>query len=265
MELGKIIRRAVKAFSDALYLEHIKCLSCGRDLPKLNNNDLCDECRKGLVYNNGKTCVKCGKNVFGNAQYCLICKQNARSFTKARAPFLYCGMIAKLVKKFKYNNAPYMASSLAWWLVNEYIKSDFEVDVVVPVPMHEGKKSVRGYNQAELLAREFCKITKLPIDTTHLIKVENTSTQTAKTREQRMQLEGVYVLTDKKFFKGKRVLLIDDVMTTCSTMSACAEALNASVVYGLALAHTRTRLHCQGLPENLANKKYVAQLSQKEK
>lgn len=256
-KLKRVIHKLSNMFIDTLFPEHIKCLGCGKDLHKLNMYDVCDKCKKELEFNNGRTCARCGKNVFGQASFCFNCKNTERHFDKARAPLLYTGLTARLIKRFKYNNAPYLASTLARFLVNEYIKSDFEVDIVVPVPMNVEKERRRGYNQAELLAKEFCKLTDLPIDTEHLIKTVDTDTQTHKSREEREELDNIYKLTDRNFFKGKRVLLIDDVITTGSTLDACAKTLRASKVYGLALAHSKSRIRQAGNLSALKDKKFI--------
>lgn len=257
MKIKKILVKLGNMFADSLYVEHIKCLVCGVDLPKMNIYDVCDKCKGELAFNNGRRCARCGKNLLGQANYCFACKNTERHFDKAVTPFLYSGAVAMLVKRMKYHNCPYLARTFARWLAQEYAKSDFEVDVVVPVPMHAEKLKKRGYNQAELLAEEFCKITKLPLDKTHLIKLENTTTQTAKNFAERSKVEDIYKVTERNFFKGKKVLVIDDVITTGATLDACAKALRASKVYGLAVANTRTRLKkCETL-EQLKDKKYM--------
>ncbi len=252
-----LYNKACKAITNALFPEHIKCLGCGKDLYKLNMFDVCDNCRKDLEFNNGRRCARCGANVYGQASYCFNCKNTPRHFDRACAPMLYSKLTARLIKNFKYNNAPYLASTLARWLVQEYVKSDFEVDIVVPVPMNENKLRRRGYNQAELLAREFCKLTDLPLDTTHLIKVIDTDTQTHKSKYERAHLENVYALKDKNFFRGKRVLLIDDVITTGATMDACAKTLNAKRVYGLAVANSKTRIRQASNINAIKDKKFI--------
>lgn len=256
MKIKKILVKLGTMFADALYVEHIKCLNCGKDLPKQNIYDICDKCKEDMPFNNGRRCMRCGKNVIGEANYCFACKNTERHFDRAVTPFLYSGIVAKLIKRFKYNNAPYLAKTFARWLAQEYAKSDFEVDIVVPVPMHEEKLKKRGYNQAELLAIEFCKITKLPLDTTHLIKKVNLATQTQKSYDERAEVEDIYALTEKKYFKGKKVLVIDDVITTGATLDACAKTLNASKVYGLAVANTRTRIKKVENNELLKDKKF---------
>ncbi len=256
-KLKYIYNKVAKVIGDSMYPEHIKCLGCGKDISKLNIYDVCDKCKKDLEFNNGRRCARCGKNVFGQSNYCFNCKNTLRHFDKATAPFLYTGLVKTLIRRFKYKNAPYLARTFARWLAQEYIKSDFDVDVVVYVPMHKDKLSKRGYNQAELLAFEFCKIVGLPLAKNFLIKNFDTDTQTHKSRDEREHLENIYSLTHKDYFRGKKILLIDDVITTGSTMDACAEALGASKVYGLAIAHSKSRIRQATTPKVLVGKKFA--------
>ena len=247
-------------FLDALYVEHIKCLGCGKDLKNLNIFDVCDKCKKEIEFNNNRICAKCGKNVYGLSNYCFNCKNTPRHFDKASAPFLYTGLIKRLIRKFKYKNSPYLATTFAKVLAQEYIKSDFDVDYVVPIPMHKDKLRKRGYNQSELLAREFCKIVGLPLVVNYLIKTIDVDTQTHKTRDEREKLGKIYKVIDKKFFVGKKVLIIDDVITTGSTLDACAEVLGASKVYGLAIAHSKSKIKQISTPNILLNKKFSTKI-----
>ena len=255
-----VYNKITKVIKDVVYPEHIKCIGCGKDIKKLNIYDVCDKCKDKLSFNNGRTCARCGANVFGQADYCLGCKSTQRYFDKAVSPFLYSRLIKTLIMRFKYNDAPYLARTFARWLVQSYIKSDFEVDVVVYVPMHKDKERRRGYNQAELLAKEFCKLVDLPLAKNFLIKTVDTDTQTHKTREEREKLDNIYAVKNKNYFKGKKVLIIDDVITTGATLDACAKVLGASKVYGLSVAHTPSRIRQATTPEVLKGKKFAKKI-----
>lgn len=246
-----------KATNDWLFPEDIKCFGCGKDLPRKNYYNICDKCRPQFVLNNGNVCAVCGVNVFGASQYCGRCKGNPRAFTKARAPLLYTGITKKLIRKFKYDGAKYFGKYFAKLLVEEYAKSDFEVDVVVPVPMSDRRKRERRYNHAEVIAQEFCKMTNLPIDTESLVRLHDTETQTKKSASERQRnLIGVFKVLSKGAFENKNVLLIDDVMTTGSTINECAKAIKANKIYALTVAHTPTRIQaCTRL--DYLTKKYI--------
>ncbi len=97
------------------------------------------------------------------------------------------------------------------------------VDVIVPVPLHPKKLKKRGYNQSEWIARGMAETLKKPISADNLYRKIHTSTQTKKNRFERWQnVDGIFGIKDENSFGGKHILLIDDVVTTGSTLEACA-------------------------------------------
>jgi ComF family protein len=97
------------------------------------------------------------------------------------------------------------------------------VDLVVPVPLHPRKQKIRGYNQSEWIARGIGNTMNLPVSTDNLFRNVHTSTQTRKSRFERWQnVEGIFDVKKPEIFEGKHILLVDDVVTTGSTLEACA-------------------------------------------
>lgn len=101
---------------------------------------------------------------------------------------------------------------------------DFKnIDVIVPVPLHRKKEKKRGYNQSECIAQGIAEVLEKPVATNNLYRKVHTSTQTRKNRFERWQnVEDIFEVRNKDEFVGKHVLLIDDVVTTGSTLEACA-------------------------------------------
>ena len=117
------------------------------------------------------------------------------------------------------------------------------VDVIVPVPLHPKKRVKRGYNQSEWIARGLAEKINKPMDTEHLVHQTENASQTHKSLFDRyLNMQGVFALTDPLAFAHKHVLLVDDVITTGSTLEACIQALLQSPgvkvsVFALAMAH----------------------------
>lgn len=254
----KFCKMGAEKLLDWVYPEDIKCFGCGKDLKVKNIYNICADCKPNFPLNDGRGCVKCGGYVFGGSQYCTMCKGRERSFEKARAPLAYRGLVKRIIRRFKYDGEKFYCRYFARIIADEYAKSDFDVDVVVPVPMTDKRVKERGYNHAELIAREFCKIMDLPLDAETLIRLHDTESQTRKNAsERRRNLEGAFKLTTKNAFKDKNVLLIDDVMTTGATAHECAKTLRAKKVFVLTVAHTKMRLTAIASPSAVENKVYI--------
>lgn len=158
----------------------------------------------------------------------------------------YQGTLKQAIATLKYNNHPELAQPLGHamgraWLQSEHGKTPL---IVVPIPMHADKQKQRGFNQAELLAEAFCKITRLPPARRGLVRVRATVPQFGLSVEGRSQnLAGAFQIgPDFRRPPRRPVLLLDDIYTTGATARNAAECLTAQGirVYGLvALASPR--------------------------
>jgi ComF family protein len=134
----------------------------------------------------------------------------------------------KVLHQLKYKGNREVGEVLAKHAAAALLESSgfLPVDVIVPVPLHPNKLRKRGYNQSECIAKGLSAVLQKPLDTLSLIRALENPTQTKKNVYERYKnTEGIFQLTDKKAFEGKHVLLVDDVLTTGSTIEACAEAL----------------------------------------
>ena len=144
-----------------------------------------------------------------------------------------------MVHDLKYANIRALAPTLGSLLVDYLESQRFDANVLAPVPLHARRERRRGYNQSYLLAREVSQRVQMPMADDQLLRSIDTPPQVAMSgrEERRQNIDGAFACTQD--VTGLRVMLIDDVVTTGSTMSACASALKdagASSVLGLALA-----------------------------
>jgi ComF family protein len=138
------------------------------------------------------------------------------------------GKVQKLIHQFKYKGKRDIGLYLGKLLGHQLRESPLwePVDVIVPVPMHPRKQYRRGFNQSEIFARGIGETLNRPLLRNKLVKVDKTDTQTRKTRFRRWEnVEGVFQVNDPEAFRGKNILLVDDVITTGSTLEACASKL----------------------------------------
>jgi ComF family protein len=173
------------------------------------------------------------------AVYCSDCNRFPRAFTAMRSAFSYEGVAKAAVHALKFDGVSALAPAMAQPMADALKLWSQTVDVVVPVPLGWVRRRKRGYNQAELLAREVARLTGLPIEPGALRRVRQTPAQARQPGEE-ARLRNI----SEAFGPGKgavsgNVLLIDDVATTGATLDACARVLlsgGATAVYGLTFA-----------------------------
>ncbi len=237
------IKQYFSSIWDKLMPDNFSCIFCGNEV-KDNIFAVCDKCYNGIKKTK-KICKKCGSPIESKSDFCLFCKKYKRNFDFARAPLVYENEVANTIKNFKYNNQKWLAKYFAHFLKEEYYKNKDEftnISYIIPVPLHIQKQKLRGYNQAELLARELSKLIDINVRLDILERIKNTNTQTNLSYiERQKNLENAFKVNNKKDIKNKNILIIDDVLTTGSTSDHCSKILKqngARKVYVLTVATT---------------------------
>jgi ComF family protein len=190
---------------------------------------ICPACEKKLVRVREPFCMRCGKPLGAGArnEYCADCKKGTHEFVQGRAVFVYQGGIIGSMHRLKYDNrrdyAPIFARE-AWRELGAWI-ARISPDALVPIPLHKKRRRARGYNQAELLARELSALCRVPVETELLTRTINTKPQKSQnSAERKNNLKNAFQITQKSV-QLKKVILIDDIYTTGSTVDAAAAAL----------------------------------------
>ena len=198
-----------------------------------------------------KLCLLCNEPLMGGEKhFCLKCLCNlprtgfdylrenpamhlftGKVFINHAAAFLHYergGHVQQLIHELKYNDNKEIGFRLGRMAGLDYhqaILTDLP-DLILPVPLHPRKKKKRGYNQSEWIARGINSVLKLPVDTSSLCRIRANETQTKKQVYDRwLNVQEIFTVVNPEALKGKHILLIDDVITTGSTLGACAEAL----------------------------------------
>ena len=208
------------------------CAACGR-----GGAFLCEPCEASLSRLERPYCARCAHP--GADRLCEACASSPPAFDGIRAVCLFDGAARKLVHSLKYANFRAVAPDMARLLADLPGPRPVPGEVIVPVPLHPRRERTRGYNQSELLARTVGKRMGLPVRPGIVRRVRNTPPQVSieNYEERRSNIEGSFACPAS--LSGESVLLMDDVVTTGSTMSACAAALKAAgarSVWGLAFA-----------------------------
>ncbi len=215
--------RKLKSFlREAIAPSEFKCLCCGVDV--FDDTGFCQNCRKDVVFNNGKTCKRCGVALHGAEDYCGHCAYEHIYFDRAYSPFSYTGSVQKAILDMKFHRLACNARVLARYLVFMAKRQNLKFDVVTFVPMTKKAQKARGYNQSQLLAESFCDILQIAPPVALLQKIKDTKRQEQLGKTERKEnLVGAFRATSD--VKGETVLLVDDIKTTGATLNECAKAL----------------------------------------
>lgn len=224
------------------------CHVCGEALQTFSRVPVCAGCLADpQPFAAEFYCVSC-KTPFVNrapldeAGQCALCRLGAKGFDAAYTYGSYEGTLRSLVHLYKYGKMEPLASHFGPMLARA-LPRETAVDVVVPMPLHWRKRWQRGFNQAELLANEIARRWHAPVRNV-VRRRKNTAAQAGLTNaKRRANVQGAFRVRGR--LDGKHVLLVDDVMTTGATASACARALKragAARVTLLTLARTDRRM-----------------------
>lgn len=198
-----------------------------------NRYGICEKCALPL---NNNFCKRCGRHKVGLGAYCGECAGQDLRFDEARSAVNFDETARALVHRLKYGGARYLVPGIVEFMLDVLFASGWEADRLTFVPMHKKRRKQRGYNQAELLARELSRRTDLPCEEL-LLKTVYTVNQAKLDRKEREEnLRGSFASAGRA---PERVILVDDVMTTGSTASECASVLKkhgAKFVYLLTFA-----------------------------
>ena len=202
----------------------------------------CDICRTRLVHVRNPFCQKCGKPLNAEDQeYCADCRRKKHFYDKGRAAFVYEEWMRGSIAKYKYSGrreyAEFYAEEILLACARE-IRS-WKADVLIPIPLHASRRRKRGYNQAELLAAKLSLKSGIPMDTGYLKRTKKTRAQKELSDRDRLEnLKNAFSVQKKKSFY-KRIILVDDIYTTGSTMDEAARILKengAEFIYFLCIS-----------------------------
>ncbi len=203
-----------------------RCLGCRKFLGRSNGSALCEACRgrwPELVPPYCDCCARPFDSTEEGLHRCGMCLEEPRAFEKVYALGTYRGVLHDLIVRMKYRSEERLGSLLGEKLSEKIPRS---YDLIVPVPLHRSRLRERGFNQAVVLARAVGKNSKIPVDPFVLIKKRPTSPQAGLTGEERRRnLKGAFGVRDSERIRQRKILLIDDVLTTGATAGEAAGEL----------------------------------------
>ena len=209
-----MLSKALAFFIDFLYPP--TCIICGKS-------------------SNIYICEKCNKRIKQYEEYYYLPREEDNNYPSRHYDYLiyifrYEKIIRKIMINYKFYSKPYIASFFASKILdnNNLCEKLKEYDYIVPVPMSENKEKLRGYNQTKLITSIISKRLKIK-ESNNLKKLNNTLTQGKLNKLERINnIEGIYYIENDIEFIGKRIVLLDDIYTTGSTIEECARVLSKS-------------------------------------
>lgn len=216
-------KKIEKICLDVLYPP--RCPVCGHVLLE-RGQMTCPECTEVFHPVTDGYCLKCGKPVREEEEYCKDCRTRKRSFDRGRSVFIYNTQMKQSLLRYKYYGSReygnYYAAEIVRYVGWEIRK--WSIDVIVPVPLSKRRYKSRGFNQAEDLAVKVGRQMGIPSACRLVTKVRDTKAQkTLDASQRRQNLQNAFHVSEP--VNGLKVLLIDDVYTTGSTVEALADCL----------------------------------------
>jgi len=224
----------------------LKCFICRKHLNHKTREPVCADCLSLIEKNLPPFCAKCGGNLKEpevDVGICLACRNKNYHFKRAWSATLYKGVMEELIHLFKYRNKSQLTKPLSRIMIDFMQHYNLPLkgfDALVAVPLHPCKLREREYNQAQLLAQNISLSLKIPLSQGNLQRLRLTKPQSSLSPQSRWHnVKNAFALKNSAEFKDKRVLIIDDLLTTGATCSEVARVLNAAQansVYALTLS-----------------------------
>jgi len=210
------------------------CVSCGE--PVTVQGQLCVDCFRLTGFITEPCCVRCGVPFASAAQggpdrLCPSCRDAPPAFERARAALRYDAQARRLLLPFKHADRTEIARTLVPHMARAGAVLLRQADVLVPVPLHRRRLFLRRYNQAAILAHGLARVVRKPTVPDALVRRRATASLGAKSAAERAsEVADAFAVRASRVIRlaGRRVLLIDDVMTSGATANACALALLAA-------------------------------------
>jgi ComF family protein len=221
------------------------CHSCRAFIPNAGRIHICTDCLATSRSLDSPFCTVCGvpfRTEGGLDHLCGDCLSKPPAFAAARAAVVYEGAVRELIHRFKYSGRVQARRPLGLLLAERLagFVHDVAPDLILPVPLHPKRLRRRGFNQAVLLGELVSREWGVPMARRVIRRVRWTEPQiTLAAGDRAANVRGAFAVADPDIVRGKRILLIDDVMTTGSTLSECARMLGkagAAAVFAAVVA-----------------------------
>lgn len=220
----------LKTLSEALLWPFFpsQCEACSKPVSPFPPRGVCGQCDEKIKRLGPPHCVLCGRTVQNEGVRCASCFGESFGFDRAFACALYEGKMKELIHRYKFDGQKHLErffSSMMLSFIRTYLK-DGNYEVIAAIPMDRTKKQKRGFNQSELISARLAKALRIPETSGALRRTGARLSQSLLTKKERKtNAQDSFEIVNQKPFNSKKLLLIDDILTTGHTASECAKAL----------------------------------------
>ena len=227
----------------------VDCAACGHPAADRRLPFFCRRCWESIAPFKAPLCPRCGQPfdsllalAHSPGHQCRACRDKPPRFDCALSPYPYEGVLEQAICLFKYRRRDALATPLAD-LMLVWADRLPPADLVMPVPLHPTRLRTREFNQSLLLADRIARRLGLPLSFEHLERIRETRPQTELDRKDRARnVRRAFIVREPAGLKGRRVLLVDDVLTTGSTVNDCARALHRAGAASISVLTLARRL-----------------------
>ncbi|MCH7590564.1 ComF family protein [PVC group bacterium] len=227
-----ILLKLLQRIGDFVYPRY--CEVCGEAVRDYGCEYLCSRCLDKIEWIEPYRCLGCARSLpyeIRNQDECEWCRNLHLEFSSCRACAIYDGVIKDYMHALKYEKRLYLKGFL-FRHIRRIMKNETNrvtYDMIVPVPMVRGRLLDRGFNQADLLAQSISSFLGVPVKKKALRRLHHRTTQARLNKHERVSMiQGAFSVPQKDVVAGKTILIVDDVMTTGSTLNECAKTLKQS-------------------------------------
>jgi len=212
------------------------CELCSSLLEFPRERVICHACWKSIRASHPSYCLCCGRffEALEEPHVCQVCLEKRPPFSHHRSCGKYKGKLKDIILLYKYRHFQVLGKDLANFVYRALGREEeiwWKVDAIIPVPLHPKRKKKRGFNQAQIIAKELARIKGIELRDQMLLKIKNVPPQTSLRVEERAEnVSGAFGVAKGNKIKGKVVLLVDDVYTTGSTIRECSSVLRKAGV-----------------------------------
>jgi len=226
------MRRIADGVLNLFYPE--TCIACGMPVARMQDCGICGACWERTIQLRiaGNICPSCGlpyQSFEGQSVHlCGKCSIALPPYSGARAFGSYDFELSRIIQALKFDGRRNLVRLLGPLLASTFLENwlPSEMDAIVPIPLHRSRKQDRGYNQAALLARSLARLLGLPVWEGALVRSRSTLPQVGLSDAERVvNVKHAFCCSKPDLVRDQRILLVDDVMTTGSTVTSACEAL----------------------------------------